>query len=67
MHFFYFTILFYPFKELDDLHAKKRDLRANFTKERNDYYAATREIKTQKKKGWMTKRKNERLPTVKAV
>lgn len=51
-------------KELDDLHAKKRDLRATFTKERNDYYAATREIK---KKGRTTKKKNERLPIVKAV
>ena len=42
-------------------------MKANFTKEKNDYYAAIREIKTQKKKGWTAKRKNERLPAVKPM
>ncbi|KAL9961095.1 hypothetical protein ACROYT_G029977 [Oculina patagonica] len=53
--------------ELDELHAQKRDLKANFTKERNDYYAAIREIKTQKQKEWSTKRKTEITATFKAV
>lgn len=60
-------LLVYPFQELDELHSQRRDLKANFTKEKNDYYAAIREIKTQKHQEWSAKGKNERPAMFKAV
>lgn len=54
-------------QELDKLHTKKRNLRASFTKKRNEYYAAVKEMRSQKKKEELERRKKERLGMLKEM
>lgn len=54
-------------KELDDLHRERRERKAKFSKEKNDYYSAIREMKSQKQREEATRRKNEKQTMMKAV